>query len=109
MSTGEETKKQALPDEPEREWPSFADVPISPMIKLALETHRRDLPELLKTHPDQWVAYHGEKRLEFGRSKGKLYRKYRDCGLRRDELIVLAVEPGFFDDDELDPSEWAHV
>jgi hypothetical protein len=103
----EEARKQALPDEPELGWCSFADVPIAPMIKLALEKHRRDLPELLKTHRDQWVAYHGEKRLEFGRSKRKLYRKYRDRGLRRNELIVLGVEPEL--PDELDPSEWAHV
>ena len=36
---------------------------ISPILTLAGETFARDLPELLKHHRDQWVAYHGAKRL----------------------------------------------
>jgi hypothetical protein len=118
MSTPEETfvgqavqpdspKEQAPPEEPMRS--TLADIPTHPMIQQALDRHRRDLPELLKTHRYQWVAYHGEQRLEFGRSKHKLYRKYLDRGLPREELLVLGVEPEMFDDDELDPSEWAHV
>jgi hypothetical protein len=61
----------------------------------------------MKRHADQWVAYRGEERLEFGRSKRALYHKYLDRGLSLDELLVLAVEPEL--PDELDPSEWAHV
>ena len=81
MSTGEETKEQALPDEPELERSYLADIPIPPMIKKALEKHRRDLPELMKKHADQWVAYHGEERLEFGRSKRKLeMKRFRPSG-----------------------------
>jgi hypothetical protein len=78
------------------------------MIQKAMEKHRRDLPELMKRHADQWVVYHGEERLEFGRSKRALYHKYLDRGLKPDELIVLGVEPEL-PPDELDPSEWAHV
>jgi len=107
MIADEEARKQALPDEPELGRYTFADVPIEPMIKLALEKHRRDLPELMKTHPNQWVAYLGDQRLGFGRPKRKLYFKYVDRGLNPDDLIVLAVEPEL--PDELDPSEWAHV
>lgn len=102
MSTREETREQAPPEEPIRS--TAADVPILPMIQKALDRHRRDLPELLRTHPYQWVAY-GDQRLEFGRSKQKLYRKYLDRGLSRDELLVLGVEPGMFDDDEPDLCE----
>ena len=105
MSTREETKEEAPPEEPMQS--TLADIPIHPMIQKALDRHRRDLPELLKTHPKQWVAYHGDQRLEFGRTKHKLYWKYRDRGLSREELIVLAVEPELPDD--LDPSEWAHI
>jgi hypothetical protein len=107
MSKSEETKEHALQDEPELERSSLADIPIPTMIQKALEKHRRDLPELMKKHADQWVAYRGEERLEFGRSKRKLYHKYLDRGLSLDELVVLAVEPEL--PDELDPSEWAHV
>jgi hypothetical protein len=109
MSTGEETKEQALPEEPELERSCLADIQIPPMIQKALDKHRRDLPELVKKHADQWVAYHGEERLESGRSQRKLYRKYLDRGLSLDELIVLGVEPEMPDETELDPGDWAHV
>jgi hypothetical protein len=109
MSQGEPTTEQALPDEPKWERSSLADTPILPMIKKALEKHRRDLPELMKRHADQWVAYRGEERLEFGRSRRALYRKYLDRGLSLDELVVFGVEPEMPDEADLDPSEWAHL
>jgi len=86
----------------------LADLKVPPMIQKALDRHRRDLPELMKRHADEWVAYRGEERLEFGRSQRALYHKYLDCGLSLGELIVLGVEPEL-PPDELDPSEWAHV
>ena len=95
------------PAEPELKRSFLADIKVPPMIQKALDKHRRDLPELMKRHADQWVAYHGEQRLEFGRSKRALYHKYLDRGLSLDELVVLGVEPEL--PDELDPSEWAHV
>jgi hypothetical protein len=73
MSTREETEERAPPEEPIRS--TLADIPIHPMIQQALDRHRRDLPELLKTHRYEWVIYHGDRRLEFGRTKHKLYRK----------------------------------
>jgi hypothetical protein len=109
MSISETTEESALPDEPEMERSSLEDRKVPPMIQKALDKHRRDLPELMKTHPYQWVAYHGEQRLEFGRSKRKLYFKYRDRGLSPDELVVFGVEPELPDEVELDSSEWAHV
>ncbi len=102
-----ETKEQAPPTEPDLERSYLADIQVPPLIQKALDKHRRDLPELMKKHADQWVAYHGDERLELGRSKRNLYHKYLDRGLSLDELIVLAVEPELTD--ELDPSEWAHV
>lgn len=109
MSKVDETKEQVLPTEPERERSYLADIQVPPLIQKALEKHRRDLPELMKKHAGEWVAYRGEERLEFGRSQRALYHKYLDCGLRLDEVVVLGVEPELPDEVELDPSEWADV
>ncbi len=109
MSQAETTKGSALPEKPQMERSIVAAMKVPPMIQQALDKHRRDLPELMKTHAYRWAAYHGEQRLEFGRSKRKLYFKYLDRGLSPDELIVLGVEPELPDEVELDPSEWAHI
>jgi hypothetical protein len=109
MSIGDTTKESAMPDEPVIVRSIVADMKVPPMIQKALDKHRRDLPELMKTHAYQWVAYHDEQRLEFGRSQRKLYFKYLDRGLSPDELVVFGVEPELPDEVELDSSEWAHV
>jgi hypothetical protein len=49
MSTGETRTEEVLPDEPNVERSSLADVQVPPMIQKALERHRRDLPELMKS------------------------------------------------------------
>ena len=72
---------------------------VSPLIAQAQLKHRRDLPELLVEHQGGWVAYRGDTRLEIGRSKTALYRKYLDDGIDRRELLVLCVEPDLFEDD----------
>jgi hypothetical protein len=102
-NTDEEDQVAAKP----MEQSLLADRKVAPMIQKAIERHRRDLPELMKRHADQWVAYRGEERWEFGRSKRALYHKYLDRGLNPDDVIVLGVEPEL--PVELDPSEWAHV
>jgi len=109
MSKVENTNEDAQAAEEYLEPSVLADMKVPPMIQKAIERHRRDLPELMKRHADQWVAYRGEERLEFGRSQWALYHKYLDRGLSPDELIVLGVEPELPDEVELDPSEWAHV
>ncbi len=42
------------------------------MIQKSIDAFRRDLPELLRTHPGQWVAYHGDERIGFGRTETEL-------------------------------------
>jgi hypothetical protein len=71
---------------------------VSPFFASAQLKHRRDLPELLSEHQDEWVAYKGDERLEIGRSKTALYRKYLDQGGARNELLVLCIEPDLFED-----------
>ncbi len=42
------------------------------MIERSQNAFRHDLSELMKTHYQQWVAYHGDERLGFGRSETAL-------------------------------------
>lgn len=65
---------------------------ILPATRRALDAHRRDLPELMKTHYRQWVAYQGDRRLGFGRSQLQLIQKYLREGIPEDELLVLRVD-----------------
>lgn len=44
-----------------------------PMIQKSIDAFRRDLPELLKTHPGKWVAYHCDERVGFGKTQTELY------------------------------------
>ena len=83
-----------------RQIPSQLPAAIHPLIQQALDAHRRDLPELLQGHADQWAAYHGGRRLGFGPSKIRLIREYLRQGIPDEELLVLLVRPA--DSDELE-------
>ena len=101
MSPGETTSEEAQAAGPNPEAEGLppgersaeTDVEVHPMTRQAIEKHRRDLPELMKRHAYQWAAYRGEERLEIGHSMWKLYYKYLDRGLSRDELVVLGIGP----------------
>ncbi len=78
-----------------------------PMIQKSIDAFRRDLPELLWTHPGQWVAYHGDERIGFGRTETELYQRCFARGLTRDDFIVGFTEPGAFDPgDEIEVTCW---
>jgi len=85
---------------PPEERSSLADIEVQPMIRKAVEKHLREWPELMKRYAYQWAAYRGEERLEIGKSKRKLYHKYLDRGLSRDELVVLGIGPPIEDEIE---------
>lgn len=76
---------------------------IAPLVARSQAAFRRDLPELLKTHYRQWVAYHGEDRIRFGRTQFELYEECYRRGLHDDEFVVRSVEPEM--PDEIDPAE----
>ena len=76
---------------------------IAPMTARSQAAFRRDLPELLKTHYRQWVAYHGEDRVRFGRTQFELYEECYRRGWHDDEFVVRSVEPEM--PDEIDPAE----
>jgi hypothetical protein len=54
---------------------------IEKLIQLSHKTFMRELPELLKRHHRQWVAYHGDQRLGFGGSKTKLSKQWHARGV----------------------------
>ena len=76
---------------------------IAPMIARSQAAFRRDLPDLLKTHYRQWVAYHGEDRIRFGRTQFELYEECYRRGLHDDEFVVRSIEPEM--PDEIDVAE----
>jgi hypothetical protein len=72
---------------------------IEKLIQRSHQTFLRELPDLLKTHRGRWVAYHGDKRLGFGRSKTKLIKQWHACGVPQGELGLFFVIPDFPDED----------
>lgn len=72
--------------------PIFSDE-VNPMIRKAVEKHLREWEGLMDRYAGRWAIYHGDERLEIGRSQEKLYRKYLDRGLKWEELVVLGIRP----------------
>lgn len=71
-----------------------------PMIQKSIEAFRRDLPDMLRTHRGEWVAYHGDQRIDFGKSQTELYKACFRRGLTRDDFVVCGVDEATFDPDE---------
>jgi hypothetical protein len=78
---------------------------ISPMIQRSMEAFRRDLPVLLqnKKRLGQWIAYHGDQQIGFGKKKTQLYQECLRRGLKLDEFVVMCVTPDL--PDEIDAEE----
>jgi hypothetical protein len=68
-----------------------------PMIQKSIEAFRRDLPDIVRTHRGNWVAYHGDERIGFGKTQTELYMECFRRGLTRDDFVVCGVEEGTFD------------
>ena len=66
---------------------------IPPMIARSQAAFRRDLPQLLKERPWQWVAYHGEERIGVAKSNTELYQHCLARGLDWDQFVVRSIEP----------------
>ncbi|HEV3119486.1 MAG TPA: hypothetical protein VGY58_20685 [Gemmataceae bacterium] len=63
------------------------------LIRQGRAAWRRDLPTLLRTHPGQWVAYHGERQIAVGGNKTDLVQQCLRSGLQRGDFLVLRIEP----------------
>jgi hypothetical protein len=80
-----------------------ADTPPSPLYTQAQAAFYRNLPELLKTHDRQWVAYHGEECIGFARTQTKLYERCLRQGLKEDEFYLGFIsEAAYADMEEVD-------
>jgi hypothetical protein len=66
---------------------------LPPLISRGQEAFRRDLPQLLKERPGQWVAYHGDERIGFDSSKRALCQECLRQGLAPDVFVVRSIEP----------------
>jgi hypothetical protein len=51
------------------------------------------LPQLLKEHSGEWVAYQGEHQIGFATTKTELYQRCFALGLRRGEFVVGRIQP----------------
>ena len=64
---------------------------ILPGIAASQAAFRRDLPELLKKRPRQWVAYHADEQIGFARSPFELYEKCFRLGFQEEEFVVRQI------------------
>jgi hypothetical protein len=60
----------------------------------------RDLPELLKKHYRQWVAYHGDDFLGWARTQTELFERCLTGGLKDGEFVVLLADHAALGDHE---------
>ncbi len=82
---------QVLPDTPPVV-PEQAVNPLGPPAILeAQATYLRDLPELLKEHRGQWVAYYGTTRIALAATSEALWKECQRQGYR--EFLVRYIEP----------------
>jgi hypothetical protein len=63
------------------------------MGKQALLAFWRDLPQLLKERPGQWVAYRGDQRLGFAETRAELWQQCLKQGYTPGEFLVRSIEP----------------
>ena len=66
---------------------------LQPDRQKALHGFLRDLPQLCATHPGQWVAYQGERRIGVAAQKHELYQTCFQRGLKPEEFVIFCIEP----------------
>jgi hypothetical protein len=73
--------------------PWWHEQPLPKMLDEAEQAFASDLQRFMETHRGQWVAYHGSKRLGFGRSQIQLEQACLAQGLSPYEFVVHIIEP----------------
>ena len=95
MSSAMQSNPDQLAQDKQRndEVPPPLNCEIPPMIAQSQAAFRRDLPQLLKERPWQWVAYHGDERIGFAKSSTELYQLCLARGLDWIQFVVRSIEP----------------
>jgi hypothetical protein len=79
-------------DAPQSSAPASPAEPVDPR-ELGWKTFQEELPQLVREHAGEWVAYQGGRRLGFARTRTELYQECLRRGLKREEFLVCCVEP----------------
>jgi hypothetical protein len=85
MSKKTDTQKLNLSEDAQNE--------ANDLMTAAAEQFKQDLPDLLRTNPDKWVAYCGEEQLGFASSKSELLQQCLEKGYHYAELYVRKIQP----------------
>lgn len=91
-------------DQPSDELPFWpCQAPVSPLGVQAENAFYRNLPELLKKHCRQWVAYRGNECVGFARTETELYQRCLQRGFKPEDFVVLYVHHrALYDHEEID-------
>jgi hypothetical protein len=94
MNESSQVERAGEPDLPDPLPPGYCLARIPEGIRRSVAAFVQDLPRLLKEHPEQWVAYHGDEQVGLAATDLELYQ----ICLKRwshDEFIVRRIEPEY--------------
>src|SRR5262249_363544 len=90
-----------FPCSPEQreEMERWMNTPVSPAVLEAEKAYLEELPELLKSHLHQWVAYRGRQRLGVHTSQDHLYQECLGQGLAPGDFSIKYIDRPLDPDD----------
>ena len=71
------------------------------LIRQGRDAFRANLPQLMRHHSGQWVAFNGDKQVGLGGSKTEVYQHCLSRGLRPNQFLVMRIEVEATNDAEL--------
>lgn len=85
---------RSLLDQPHPTTPAESRAQIAPLMLRSQKAFWHDLPEILnlKSKKCQWVGYHGDERVGFGKTQTEVYQECFRRGLQRGDFYVGKIE-----------------
>jgi hypothetical protein len=71
----------------------WVNEPIPEILQTAFAAFEHDLPDLLRDHCREWVAYHGSRRIGISPDSAALYALCEAEGLNPMDVMVTAIYP----------------